>query len=244
MPSENDAVEFGRRMRDHLEQVEKANAFVLNEVADLLLDVVRRDGLIYTAGTGHSIALVLETFYRAGGLACVHPLHHPGLLPLTGGVASTLIERTSGLAALLVAEASPSDRDAGVVFSNSGVNPVPVELAEELKRAGTTVVAFVSVAHMEQAPARAGRKLGDVADHVIDTLTPPGDAAFTAGRARTAALSSLSAVFAWNLLLARLAERAVEEDVDLPVWTSANVAGGDEANRALVSRYRRRIPGL
>lgn len=244
MRSEVGAAAFGARIRDHLEKVEEANGAVLDELADLFLDVVRRDGLIYTAGTGHSIALVLETFYRAGGLACVYPLYHPGLLPLAGGAASTLIERTPGLAKLLVAEAAPTDRDAAVVFSNSGLNPVPVELAAELRRAGTPVAAVVSVRHMQEGPARADGKLGDVADYVIDTLTPPGDAAFDGGPAPTGPLSSLSAAFAWNLLLTRLAEHAAAEEVDLPIWASANVAGGDERNRELASRYRARVPRL
>jgi uncharacterized phosphosugar-binding protein len=110
--------------------------------------------------------------------------------------------------------------------------------------AGTRVVAVVSVPHMTATPARTDAKLGDVATHVIDTLVPPGDAAFQAGDVTIAALSSIASVFLWDLLLARLGEAAAEEDVDLPVWTSANVPGGDERNAALMERYRRRIPIL
>src|ERR1044072_1480835 len=88
---------FGAAMRRHLERVEIANAATLDRVADRMLEVVQNDGLIYVAGTGHSIGSVLETFYRAGGLACVQPLYHPSLLPLHGGQESTLCEHLPGL---------------------------------------------------------------------------------------------------------------------------------------------------
>jgi uncharacterized phosphosugar-binding protein len=213
-------------------------------VAGTLLEVIRGDGLVYAAGTGHSMALVLETFYRAGGLACVYPLYHAGLLPLEGGYASTLVERQPGMAATLLGRVSPGAGDVAFVFSNSGVNPVPVELAMGFRDSGTPVVAVVSVPHMSSTPARADAKLGDVATQVIDTLVPPGDAAFHAGGVTIAALSSIASVFVWDLLLARLAEAAAAEGVELPVWTSANVPGGDERNAALVERYRRRVPLL
>jgi uncharacterized phosphosugar-binding protein len=209
-----------------------------------MLEVVRGDGLVYAAGTGHSMALVLETFYRAGGLACVFPLYHAALLPLEGGYASTLVERQPGMAATLLGRISPGGGDVAFVFSNSGVNPVPVELAMGFRDAGTPVVGVVSVPHMSATPPRADAKLGDVATHVIDTLVPPGDAAFRSTDVTIAALSSLASVFVWDLLLARLAEAAAGEGVDLPVWTSANVPGGDERNSALMERYRPRVPLL
>ncbi len=239
-----DAGQFGEALRAHLARVESANADTLEQVADLLLDVVRADGLVYTAGSGHSLALVLETFYRAGGLACVHPLVHPGLLPLHGARASTLLERVEGLATTLLAQVDVGDQDVGVIFSNSGINPFPVELAQGLRDAGAPVVALVSVAHMRAAPQRASAKLGDVATSVIDTLVPPGDAAYPADGTHTAALSSLVSVFCWDLLLARLADRAQAAGVRLPLWTSANVEGGQARNAELFARYRTRVPGL
>jgi uncharacterized phosphosugar-binding protein len=235
---------YGAETRHHLEQVEHHNAATLDVVADLAYRVVTGGHRIHVSGSGHSVALVLEAFFRAGGLACVNPLYHPGLLPLHGGAESTLVERTSGLASLLAARAAPTSEDLAVIASNSGVNAFPVELAEELHRHGTPVVALMSVAHSSRAPARIGRKLGDVADHVLDTLVPYGDAAYPAGEATTAGLSSLVNVHLWNLLLVRLADRAAAAGEQLPIWTSANVEGGDERNRELRDRYRHAVPLL
>ena len=121
---------------------------------------------------------------------------------------------------------------------------MPVELAMGFRDFGTPVVAVVSVPHMSATPARADAKLGEVATHTIDTMVPPGDAAFHAREVTIAALSSITSTYVWDLLLARVAEAAAQEGVDLPVWTSANVPGGDERNAALMERYRPRIPLL
>src|SRR6266540_3538244 len=217
---------FGACMRAHLQRLEAHNAATLDTVAGRMLEVIGAGGVLHTAGTGHSVAMVLETFYRAGGLACVRPVFHPGLLPLSGGPASALLERTRGLAALLAGQAGARPGELAFVFSSSGANPVPVELAQCLREGGA--------------------KLDEVADHVIDTLVPPGDAAYRHDGVGVAAapLSSLASVYAWNLLLARLVDRAAAARVDLPLWRSANLAGGDAHNADLARRYRARVPAL
>ncbi|MEX2555000.1 MAG: sugar isomerase domain-containing protein [Actinomycetota bacterium] len=239
------AAGFGRTMRDHLELVEAVNGAALDQVADEMFRTVMGGGLIFVGGTGHSMALMLEGFYRAGGLACVQPLYHPSLLPLHGGTDSTLYEHTSGIARLLVQRYAPTPSDLAFVVSNSGVNVVPVELAEELRSRGTPVVAIVSLTHLRTATARAGRKLDEVADFVLDTRVPYGDSAYRVDDGTpTAGISSLTNVYLWNLLLARIADRAADKGIRLPLWTSSNVEGGAERNAVLMSDYRKRVPLL
>ncbi|MGZ4138497.1 MAG: sugar isomerase domain-containing protein [Actinomycetota bacterium] len=236
---------FGEDMRAHLALVEQVNDEMLDRVADLMFDVITSDGLVYVGGTGHSISLMLESFYRAGGLACVQPLYNPGLLPLHGGEDSTLAEKTSGFAHLLVERFAPTTHDIAFVFSNSGVNAVPVELADELHARGTPVVAVVSLTHLRAAPARAAHKIDTVADFIIDTMVPYGDAVYPAGEGtKTAGLSSLTGIYVWNLLLSRIADRAEQKGVRLPIFTSSNVEGGHERNAELFKHYRTKVHTL
>lgn len=235
---------FGAEMREHLAAAEQRNAGSVDVVAERIVDAVRAGLRIHVTGTGHSSALVLEAFYRAGGLACVNPITHPGLMPLSGGIASTVMERTAELADVLLAQARPEPGEVALVFSNSGGNPLPVALARGLHEAGVWLVAVSSLPHMQAAPARVDTKLDGIVDVLLDTGVVPGDASFELDGARTAPLSSLTSIFLWNLVLVRAAERAQQAGVDLPLWTSANVAGGDERNADLLSRYRPRIPLL
>lgn len=237
------APSFGERMREHLAAIEAVNADVLDEVAARMLDVVRRDRLIYTAGTGHSLALVLETFYRAGGLAGVRPIFHPALLPLSGARYSTRQEKATGLASALLERIGVGRGDLAFVFSHSAANAVPVELAAALHAAEVEVVAVASAVHVRAAARRP--TVLDFADYLLDTQVPHGDASYeTVGGPKAAPLSSLASVFLWNLLLARLADLARSAGVLLPVWTSSNVSGGEERNRVLMEAYAPRIPEL
>jgi uncharacterized phosphosugar-binding protein len=235
---------YGAIVRNHLDMVEQRNAETVNQVAELFLDCVRADGLVFTGGAGHSLAAVAETFYRAGGLACVRPLYHPDVFPLHGAKNSTSAERLSGLSATVFDGQAVRAGDVLVVFSTSGVNPYPVELAAAARAAGIPVVAVTSSPANAVAPPRAGSSVVDHASVLLDTLVPPGDAGYPVEDPITSALSTLANTFLWNLVLARLVDKAAVHAVGLPLWRSSNVPGGDEANAALFRRYAERIPNL
>jgi uncharacterized phosphosugar-binding protein len=236
--------EFGNLVRDHLTKVEKHNADALNNVAELLLGSVKAGGLILTGGAGHSLAAVAETFYRAGGLSCVYPLYHPDIQPLHGGRASTSAERLTGLAAEVFGKVQLSGNDMLVVFSTSGVNPYPVELAIAAQDAGMPVVAVTSSPANAVAPRRADTTLAENATIVLDTLVTPGDSSYPPDNPVTSALSTVANAFLWNDVLARLWDKAAAKGVEVPLWRSSNVPGGDEANQRYLDLYGSRVPQL
>ncbi|MEU5695606.1 SIS domain-containing protein [Actinosynnema sp. NPDC020468] len=235
---------YGDVVRDHLSRVEQQNATVLDDVAELVLASVRADGMLLTAGAGHSLAAVAETFYRAGGLACVRPVYHPELLPMHGAVSSTAAERRSGLAAEVLRDTGLARHDVLFVFSTSGVNYYPVELARLATEKGCPVVAVTSVPSSSVAPRRAGATLAETATLVLDNLVPPGDATYPTEDPAIAAVSTIATTFLWNLLMVRLWDKAAEAGVQLPLWRSANVEGGDAANADLLRKYQARVPVL
>ncbi|HEY3711549.1 MAG TPA: SIS domain-containing protein [Amycolatopsis sp.] len=238
------ATENWKSTADKLAAAEEANADQVAAAAGLVLGVIRSDALVFTAGAGHSLAAVAETFYRAGGLACVYPLYHPELLPLHGAQHSTKTERRTGLAEEVLAERAPGPDDVLVVFSTSGVNPYPVELAAGARRRGASVIAVTSRECVAAAPRRSPTTLVEEGTVVLDSLVIPGDASHPAGAPRTAPLSTVVNAFLWNLVLAQVFDRGTAEGLDVPLWRSSNVEGGDEANKALLAKYGPRVPAL
>jgi uncharacterized phosphosugar-binding protein len=236
--------EYGNLVRAHLTQVEQHNAGAIDDVAELFLGGIRAGGLVLTAGAGHSLAAVAETFYRAGGLACVYPLYHPDVFPLHGAKASTSAERLTGLAAEVYGKVELSGHDVLVVFSTSGVNPYPVELAVAARNTGVPVVAVTSSPANAVAPRRADSTLAENATIVLDTLVAPGDSSYPPAEPVTAALSTVANAFLWNQVLAKLLDKATAADFEVPLWRSSNVPGGDEANARYFDRYGSRIPPL
>ncbi|MEW2359092.1 SIS domain-containing protein [Spirillospora sp. NPDC029432] len=232
------------RVRALLDELDARSGTAIEEAAGLLLPAIEAGGILLVAGAGHSLAMVCETFYRAGGLAPVRPLWDPSVLPLDDAMRSTRAERREGLGRSLVENAAPAPPDVAVVFSTSGRNPYPVEIAEECAARGVPVIAVTSPQASRGAAARSGSTLADHASIVLDTAVPPGDVLHPADAPRTAAVSTVLAAYTWSRVLAALDDLAAARGVTLPCWTSANVPGGDEANRALLARYGDRIPEL
>ena len=56
-----------------LSRIEAEESGALKRAAEAVADVICRDGLVHVFGCGHSHLAALDTFYRAGGLACVSP---------------------------------------------------------------------------------------------------------------------------------------------------------------------------
>lgn len=223
-----------------VDRVVDANDAALARAADAVLATLRADGLVRTAGAGHSLAAVMESFYRAGGLAHVRPLWHPSLLPLASAAGSTRAEREPGLGARVAEEAELESRDCVIVFSNSGINHYPVEIARAARERGASLIAVTSVEASSASEPRAGARLLELADVVLDTLVPPGDVSEPAAHPVTVPLSSLATNALWSALLARI----VEAEPEVPLWRSANVAGNDTANAAVIERLASRIPEL
>ncbi|MFC4555036.1 sugar isomerase domain-containing protein [Georgenia faecalis] len=229
---------FGRSLTDHVDDILRANAVRLTEAAALITSTWRADGLLYAAGSGHSLAAVLETFYRAGGLPFVRPLWARELLPLHGSERSTQAERQPGVGERLVLDAGVGEADTVVVFSTSGVNHVPLEIAVTARESGARVIAVTSVEASDAAPLRAGRRLHQVADLVLDTRVPPGDATWPPDAPRTAPLSSFANVVLWDAILVLVAQA----EPAIPFWRSANTTG--PSNAQLTQRYKSSVPEL
>jgi uncharacterized phosphosugar-binding protein len=230
-----------------LEQI-RLDTSVLQEVAQVFADVIQQDKLIYTFGTGHSSLLAAEGLYRAGGLACVSAILEPSTTSELGMIAGSSFERLQGQAALILERYPIASGDVLVIYSNSGVNALPVEMVLEAKARGLITVAVMSLQYSKQAPvtSKTGQTLADVADYVIDNHVPPGDAVvpFYSDTLRAAALSNVAGAFIWNALVAETVALLAEKGIKAPVYISSNMPGAKEHNQALVEKYRRRIRHL
>lgn len=91
---------------------------------------------------------------------------------------ATHLERLPGYGEVLAAGYDLRPGEVIVVISNSGVNPVPIDVAMAAKQKGLYVVAMTSLAHTQSVESRhpSGKHLIDVADDVIDNCGVYGDA--------------------------------------------------------------------
>ncbi|MDR3572801.1 MAG: SIS domain-containing protein [Anaerolineaceae bacterium] len=156
----------------------------LGQAAEICTNTIANDGLVHLFGTGHSRMMIEEMFPRHGSFPGFHPIvelsltYHNTVVGDNGQRQAMFLEHVEGLSKVILRNFSISEPDSFMIFSNSGVNQVVVEMAIEAKKRNLPVIAVVSVAHCQASRAQhsSGKKLIDFADVVVDNCSPAGDA--------------------------------------------------------------------
>ena len=222
-----------------LQRIEREERAKMTEAAETVADVICRDGIIYTFGCGHSHLPCLDTFYRAGGLACVSPILDEDLMLHDGAAKSSRMEKMPGIAAEALRRHHVTPNDLIVVISASGKNAAPVEMCECAKKAGVKLVTISSSAYIDH-----GAKLLSLGDIAVDCKVPYGDAVIDVGEAKMGGLSTYASLFILNSILIDGAKKALAKGTVPPIYRSGNVEGGTAKNVALEERYFGRIKRL
>ena len=222
----------------------------LKKAANLIARQVEADRLIHVFGTGaHSIMGAMEVFWRAGGFANVNPLFPAGLSLVDS---HPNIERTPELAESVLKFYNVKDGDVLIIVNVNGINSMTIQAAIEAKKIGTDIIAITSPEFANNVPkginARhpSGINLHELADIVIDVHVPIGDSLLKIKHLeQTVGASSTYAIcFAINLLFIQTARILVEKGIEPPIWTSANIKGGDEKNKKYLDAYLHRVHHL
>ncbi len=228
-----------------LERIANEERAALERAAAALLEVIKQDGLLHVVGAGHSAIIGEELFYRAGGLAIVNPLINTDITVAHGAERSTALEKLPGYARTLLQHAGIEPRDAVLVVSTSGVNEFPVEAALYAKEVGARTLGLTAVDYSAKLPPRNSyeKRLFEIVDIVLDNKVPPGDAVLELPglEVLVAPVSTITAAFIVNSIVALTVERALQEGLKPPVWLSAHLDGVDEYNGKFFARYRPRI---
>ena len=230
-----------------LEGIVTTQEAALEHAAGMLCDTLLGDGLIYLFGCGHSHIMAEEGFYRAGGLGAVYPMLQSDLMLHEGAVKSSSLERKAELAQEIILRYPMTKNDTLIVFSNSGVNGLPVEMARLATGMGVKTIGVCSGAYGEDASRHPmGLHLADAVNLSIDTGAPHGDASYPVGDngAAMGPVSTIACCFILNSLLARAAEMAIARGGDPAIYVSGNIAGGRERNESVIARYRHRVRSM
>ena len=155
--------EYLKKIICNLNAIEAEEGEALAEATKKVAEVIENDGLIFTFGCGHSHLPGLDAFYRAGGLANVSPMLDTDLMLHNGAAKSSRMEKMSGIAGEIFRRYTPSEKDMIFIFSASGKNTVPVEMADAAKKAGVKSVGISSSSYFEK-----GGKLHEHVDIHID----------------------------------------------------------------------------
>ncbi|MEU6712161.1 SIS domain-containing protein [Nonomuraea sp. NPDC046802] len=235
------------RAMELLGEIERTQQDALAAAARITSDAILGGGVVHTFGTGHSRMGVEEMFPRYGSYPGFHPIvelsttFYTQVAGSNGMRQAMFIERVEGLAEAVLANYELRPSDAAIVFSVSGLNAVPIEMAMGLRKAGLSVVAVTSVNEtMAVEPGHpSGTRLADHADVVIDLCTPVGDALCQVeGLAEPVGPgSTLAAVSVVNEIKVRTAELLVAGGWRPPVISSAKLVGRSRSDELFEAAY-------
>lgn len=222
-----------------LNAIESTQGERIRRASEEVCRTIEEDGLVHVFGCGHSHLPGLDAFYRAGGLANVSAMLDTDLMLHNGAAKSSRMEKMSGIGGEIFRRYKVQPQDMVIVFSASGKNRVPIEVADSARAEGVFTVGTASSSYFEK-----GGCLHEHVDLFIDCMIPYGDACIQVGDNRMGGLSTAAFCFILNSVLIGGATLAEKKGIRAPVYMSGNVEGGREHNLALEEKYLGRIKHL
>jgi uncharacterized phosphosugar-binding protein len=229
------------------QQVLDTQYSLLHTIAGKMAETILNDNCIYLFGSGHSALLVQEGQLRGGGLAPVIPILVTNLMLHENAMLGSKLERTPGLAQPILDRYACKEGDMLFVYSNSGVNHLPVEMSLLAKEMGMTVVAVCSKKYADVAPlSTIGKRLSEVADYTLDNGGIPGDASIDVPGSnwKVGPTSTLINTLLWQCLVTDTAMCLAEKLDDVPIYASYNLPNAKEHDEKLLHQWRALNPHL
>lgn len=251
------AKEWLRQARNIMDRIEETQLDPIHQAAMIMADSIEAGRWVHTFGCGHATIPVEEMYPRIGGFVGFHPMVE---LPLTfftritgemGVHQFVFLERVEGYGIEIMKGYNFDTRDTMWVFSHSGINNVNIDVALEAKKKGMKVIAYGSAAEAKGKVSRhsSGKTIFDIADLVVDTCAPAGDAAVDLKNHmdKVGPVSTMAFITCVWMTVVTVAEILSDRGVKLYIHPSHNVPGDGTAKQRLeeaLAEYKRRIAGV
>jgi uncharacterized phosphosugar-binding protein len=240
-----------------LEKLKDTQMQPIIEASRICANAIAAGGLVFLFGSGHSRMMVDEMTPRQGCFVGFYPLVELALtnystIAGSNGLRACLhLEKYEGYAEQILKSLHFGLNDAFIIISTSGIRPVVVEMAMAAKRRKLPVISIVSLTHCDSAHAAhsSGKKLVELADVVVDNLSPVGDCAVELDglESRTGPLSTMTGAVIINMIRCETARMLVSNGripVMLPSHQFVENSGSEEQLERFYETYRRSLKPL
>lgn len=217
---------------DLVHQLETTQKENVEKAARLFANALKNGGMLQAFGSGHSQAGASELCFRAGGFIPTKQIKEPA-----GGA----YEGIEGVGSSFMKKVDVREHDVVVLISNSGRNPLPIEIAIGAKEKGAKVVVITSLGASKKLTSKhsSGKNLYEFGDVVLDNCVADGDAMIELNGLDTkiCGMSAITTAVLVQAAVCRASQMLLEEGIVPPVFKSQNIDGGPEYNDALLAKY-------
>ncbi len=225
-----------------LETIAEEEQTKLDAAAAIIRKSIKAGGIIHAFGSGHSALVAADTINRTGCPVAINQIidKTDDMAERLNGYGQTLLRHYEEQYGLF-------ERDCLIVISNSGRNPLPIEIAMGGKAKGLQTIAICNVKQANSLPSRheTGLNLTQVADLVLDTHLPIGEASLKLPKTglAVAPISTFAGMFIMQSILLLALEGLEQETTDIPIFVTDNagIEDADERNAASRKRYQGRL---
>lgn len=219
-----------------IKNVQETQMEAIEQASIACADAIEKGGILQAYGSGHSEAGAMEVAHRAGGFIPTKKI----IEPARGGY-----EGIEGVGTTFLKKVDIRENDVVFVISNSGRNPLPIEMAIGAKKKGAQVIAITSVEASKNLTSKhsCGKNLYQLADIVLDNCVPEGDCGceIEGYDSKICGMSMITTSVIVQAITYRTAEILISRGITPPMYKSQNIDGGREFNEALEAKYLDRL---
>lgn len=239
-------------VQERIDRIRETQVDALARAAAQCAESIGNGGATWVFGAGHSSMMAMESYPRIGGVLGFVPIVELGLLYFTnvvgsGGLEQTIyLERIPGYAEAILRSYQPRRGDTMIIYSGSGLEILPKEMATAAKARGLTVIGVTSLEYSREAAKRRGveRILADEVDILIDSGLPVGDAILPMEgiQYKVGPSSSIIHLSVMNSIIVDTAQQLLDAGTTPEVFHSPHLENdGYDAYKGALERFRKLV---
>jgi len=232
----NSIDKFSNKLSSVLKKISITENKKIKIIANKLSDNYINGGIVYVFGTGHNHCIAEESLHRAGAFAGAKPILDKRVDFSYGIKKASEYERNPKLANDILKNYTFKENDSVIIFSNSGVNKLSIEIAKILKNKKMYVIVVTSKIYSDSLKKNQKSKLYYYSDLYINNYSPIGDTLINYNHIGITSSSTIAGVFILNSLWLEMSIK-LKKCKPFPFYKSSNLPNSNKHNRILEKKY-------
>ena len=232
----NSIDKFSNKLSSVLKKISITENKKIKIIANKLSDNYINGGIIYVFGTGHNHCIAEESLHRAGAFAGANPILDKRIDFSYGIEKASEYERDPKLANDILKNYTFKENDSVIIFSNSGINKLSIEIAKILKNKKMYVIVVTSKIYSDSLKKNQKSKLYYYSDLYINNYSPIGDTLINNNHIGITSSSTIAGIFILNSLWLEMSIK-LKKHKPFPFYKSSNLPNSNKHNRILEKKY-------